>query len=1261
MSSEAESQKQLEVIESLCRIKPDPCEYVPLRNLKKLSSLTPGQKSFYAYWKANLEEGRNIGADEGYVWLWMTETATVKTDLEKTEHALKAIEKEYLERIPQLSIFRLTWYAEQGLLQPIKVNMNETDMANLLMMAPMPMPEEFFTAIFVDGGVYPRHEEALAFSRTIALIDRELRQDGGIGLIERMTYTKTIGIDKYDYLPVHRNGMIAYEYRTLIGSTTTRFILKELLESVMNMMRGDDVLPGFEMFRGAIRKAIEGGATDPVPLLVKVCDLHETNGRGVRRPAFVLSPPYSFTKKALSDFLESLCECDDDGGDAEYVPSLGSKGIILSPAVKSYYLRWKRNWQNGTVMDIDRGYLSMYLGELKTEGFDKSRFSDELRALWDAYGSLMAVGAEVMNMATSGECILSIADAYPRGNSFDLFMNDMATKNAYGLSMSDIRSNIATTPLSYIFIDEDCVSIFRRCIVYINEVLDVDYGCRYPDLCDQSVAVFYGDLPMYFYEMVGLRVKRYSDSDCVWRMSTILDAIVRRVLERKGTAVTCITEEEEIAEYIPLVESCIRKHFLSEGDVFENLHYYDYAHLDFEESQKILDAVPVEPCRFVACGDRNIIPEMMTESQKRYYVYWRSRLVEGECLEAEAGYLHCRIGELLQSDEDMQSKKMQLDLMAGRYPELSMLFETSESYIRWVSGYPSDRIFNYSDDLYFDLAFNDVFSDPPVRIRSIDLTMLFRHLEVSLMPGGDDSPCSLGEWTETFNRMMAALSKVLMSRYGMGIPQFVSRGFSIKELEFSIGCAYDLGVYAEVWMHRIEIGRLISLVRSIASCCNKVIGVKGAKLSYNDVLTRRIVDDVLSEYSNVGPEDFRPEGLTERGGLPERTMSSACSCNMKMTNAKPSDRYVGSDEGRPTDVSAYYNWWKVEVDAGRYPFTDKGYIDAYIRDMTSKNAEPSAVLAKMDEFRAAYDPLDRGREIYNDMFLYAVSKKIALPDSGYNADHPGAYVVLWQIVSGKGGRLTREGIKTISGISKTSEGNLADEGVDAINRCIGASAAKLKNKVTAFRTLYGIRIKRARLYYPMARGEVTYNEIDGTKNLFSEAIRDLVSDIAAMSKKRAYEPYAFGNLSSKEVSDLIKGNEKPADVRKIKLNKGAIKSAEVDLRNVTEMMRTEDAVEDVPEAEVVEPQNAVVDADDPWSSFVSALTEDESELLSAILCGKGAKGILTRMGLTMVKAEDAINGKSLDHVGDTVMEGGVIVEEYLDDLKEALSSSGRTE
>ena len=109
------------------------------------------------------------------------------------------------------------------------------------------------------------------------------------------------------------------------------------------------------------------------------------------------------------------------------------------------------------------------------------------------------------------------------------------------------------------------------------------------------------------------------------------------------------------------------------------------------------------------------------------------------------------------------------------------------------------------------------------------------------------------------------------------------------------------------------------------------------------------------------------------------------------------------------------------------------------------------------------------------------------------------------------------------------------------------------------------------------------------------------------------------------------------------------------------LMRTEDAVEDVPEAEVVEPQNAVVDADDPWSSFVSALTEDESELLSAILCGKGAKGILTRMGLTMVKAEDAINGKSLDHVGDTVMEGGVIVEEYLDDLKEALSSSGRTE
>lgn len=100
---------------------------------------------------------------------------------------------------------------------------------------------------------------------------------------------------------------------------------------------------------------------------------------------------------------------------------------------------------------------------------------------------------------------------------------------------------------------------------------------------------------------------------------------------------------------------------------------------------------------------------------------------------------------------------------------------------------------------------------------------------------------------------------------------------------------------------------------------------------------------------------------------------------------------------------------------------------------------------------------------------------------------------------------------------------------------------------------------------------MTYNGIDDKRNRLSDVIRNPVSDIVATSKKKAHEPHEFGNLSSKEVSDLIRGDKKSADIRKIKLSKGAIKSIETDPRNVTEMMRTEDAVEFAPMAEAIGP------------------------------------------------------------------------------------------
>ena len=56
----------------------------------------------------------------------------------------------------------------------------------------------------------------------------------------------------------------------------------------------------------------------------------------------------------------------------------------------------------------------------------------------------------------------------------------------------------------------------------------------------------------------------------------------------------------------------------------------------------------------------------------------------------------------------------------------------------------------------------------------------------------------------------------------------------------------------------------------------------------------------------------------------------------------------------------------------------------------------------------------------------------------------------------------------------------------------------------------------------------------------------------------------------------------------------------------------------------------------------SKITETEKEYLRKVLDGETS----ARPGI-----EDAVNGKALTHVGDTVLEDGRPVEDYLDELR----------
>ncbi|MCQ2078625.1 MAG: TerB N-terminal domain-containing protein [archaeon] len=127
-------------------------------------------------------------------------------------------------------------------------------------------------------------------------------------------------------------------------------------------------------------------------------------------------------------------------------------------------------------------------------------------------------------------------------------------------------------------------------------------------------------------------------------------------------------------------------------------------------------------------------------------------------------------------------------------------------------------------------------------------------------------------------------------------------------------------------------------------------------------------------------------------------------------------------------------------------------------------------------------------------------------------------------------------------------------------------------------------------------------------------------------------------------------NNRPEPAR-ICLDMQAVAEAEADLTEVTEMMRTEE--EEVVETPVQTATSA--EGSDPWEQLSATLSADEREYLRRCLSTpREGKAYLKILNTTTARIDDAINTKSLDTVGDTVIEDGIPVEDYADELRRIL-------
>lgn len=1233
------------------------CKYVPMTCRKGPDELTKEEAAYYVHWRNALWKGKLLKADENYVWLWIVETADRLSEhrLFDIYGCMAMLVEGYEQLGGDLTTLEMMAVAGKGM--PICSPADDLNIGIGLAMLPIPFEERVMGRLLEEGEDPPGSEMMILFSSALAFIDSELRGKTGKGLVERLTHTDLVGISVTFPLRDH-DGLFVFETPSFLDCEAAWDFLRGVFRNVRNVYGGGEVEEEFGFFRDAINMAFGDDDVPEVPVKYGSFSLTDTNGDGSRPCTTVIfqrMPDRLTVDDVVSSEMRRAEAPDSNPG---YVESLSPEGkFVRTKRSRDYYAYWRKCVLEGRFLDTDVGYLTILRAELSADRrMDNREKMDLYHGLCTHYRAFGGFGMDAMSLSMSTGLPLPRPDAYPPGNSYDLFMDGLVSINRYGPTSDDLKVFVAETWQQALFTDEDSVDIFRRFMVQRNDETRVDDYDSIPGSC-HSGSTYLLD-PQYAgsyiaYMMAGLKsspkANGYSQPGCSEYLAAVLDSINMRVAKVKGTDHPLKDDPDVVEGVEDLLDSCVERHFMSGGRAFEATREYVPSTISVEGCRSLLSHVPVEPCPFVPCGDINPRPDMFSEEQRRYYVYWSSRLSEGECLATEVGYIHCRLNELLTCDMPMEDRLAEIDTIEAAVPMPEYLYYVNRVRCLVLNGYLTDRIeFEYDTEMT-DVGLSDLLSHPPAHIGGAELNNLLYIADVKVEH--DD------QWDDTFNRMLQALSTHLVTTYGVDIPEYFSEGYTLRSFtpEYPLGTSRpEMSVTVGSWKR--DDGWFSDVIHGLADCCNKALGGKG-KVPIRRKFTRSMYDAVMSGYTD------QSTGTSRRGTVIGRAsrnrdgilVDTGCMSIHLNDGTDMSDVYIPSDTNRGYDpgVSAYYRWWVDEIGKGNRPIADRGYLMRYIQTV-ERSEDVSAFLDVVRGLRADYDPLDRDEFLLITMFRICDGKKIPVDDSGHTYWEVFAYIVLWQIVSGKGGRLSAESLDVLGGLPPSVMGDMTEGCLDAVNTCIAECAARCGNKLTAFRDLFGIRVvKSSERFYSYNLEYQSIRDLEGSG--FRAELRSLAKAVSSAIRGGKVKVEPFGNLEPEDIRRIVDGCKGAATttvrrrtnmpMRDVVLDTKAVTDAESDLAHVTELMRTEESSEERVRTPVVEERKAVTD--DPWADLASALSAEERDVLLSAITVSSPSPIPTRMS-------DSINAKALDTVGDTVIEDGVPIEDYLDELRSVL-------
>lgn len=360
------------------------------------------------------------------------------------------------------------------------------------------------------------------------------------------------------------------------------------------------------------------------------------------------------------------------------------------------------------------------------------------------------------------------------------------------------------------------------------------------------------------------------------------------------------------------------------------------------------------------------------------------------------------------------------------------------------------------------------------------------------------------------------------------------------------------------------------------------------------------------------------------------------------------------------EQTAFYIGWRTLARRGEHGSTDQGYLRLYLDELITSPDPPGSVLAELDRLaeRMVATP-ETATLIRRACRDYGMATGLRLPvtdpDDGLGLVMHAATV-----------RLEAEPMADLDATMLSVMTGLGPD-VIADDRFPSAMTAALRG-VDSMLSGRG-RGRLADMYpeSPFTRIHVPFPTLCRGSERMDLRFRDMAYEdmVRAMRGVATVVLRRLGFTSRRVPKDLPEGWEEAAEAAldsweedrerserlrrasEVILDSDWISSAEEDLDAVKGMMSTDDVWEG---AAPVAGDDAPADG-----TLASLLTDDQKAYLRASLAGPEESGrVLERIGATVFGMEDSINAVAMDVLGDAIVEDGRAVEEYRDEISEAV-------